>query len=219
MKILSVETTGQSFSAALAIDEKIIADVYYDCGLIHSEKLLTVIKRILEDTNTALESIDKFAVSKGPGSFTGIRVGMTAVKTIAQCLNKPVSAYDSLQILQASMPEIKGVKIVPLIDALRNEVYIKRKNDIVIKTIEKAVGSLKKYKKKIIIIGNAAIAYKTIIEKELGKTAVSLEQIFHTPKAKTLAALAFKEPGQNYSKISPLYIRRSWAEEQKNKDK
>jgi tRNA threonylcarbamoyladenosine biosynthesis protein TsaB len=217
MKILAVETTGQSFSIALAIDNKIIAESYYDCGLIHSEKLLPVIKRILEDTNTKLESIDKFAVSKGPGSFTGIRVGMTAVKTIAQCLNKPIIALDSLQILQSSIEPIRGIKIVSLIDALRNEVYIKQKDAIVIKKVEAAARALKKHKNKILIVGNAAINYKTILEKELGKYSVSLPSISHMPKAQTLALLAFNEQEQSYEKISPLYIRRSWAEEQKQR--
>jgi tRNA threonylcarbamoyladenosine biosynthesis protein TsaB len=217
MKILAAQTTGASFSVSLNMDKKIIASAYYDCGLTHSKQLLAQIERILKDTNTSLESIDKFAVSKGPGSFTGIRVGMTVIKTLGQCLNKPIVELDSLQILQASMPEIKGIKVIAMIDALRDEVYIKRKDKIVIEKVNKIAKSMQKHKNKILIIGDAVISYRAIFEKYLGAYSVSLPLIFHTPKAAVLAQAAYELQGKDYSKISPLYVRPSWAQEQKNK--
>jgi tRNA threonylcarbamoyl adenosine modification protein YeaZ len=217
MKILAVETSGKSFSVGLNIDGQTVTALYYNCGLMHSEKLIDVINNALEITGNSLQDIDKFAVSTGPGSFTGIRVGMTVIKTMAQALNKPIIAMDSLTILEAGMIEIKGIKIIAAINALRDEVYIKQKNKIIIKSLASLLDSLKRYKNKVLIIGDAAIVYREKIKKVLGKYAVSLPPIMHFPKASALAKEACHLIGQDYSKISPLYIRRSWAEESKDK--
>jgi tRNA threonylcarbamoyladenosine biosynthesis protein TsaB len=214
MKILAVETSGKTFSVALNSDGKTTAEFFYDCGHIHSEMLVAAVERILKDTATAYRDVDKFAVCAGPGSFTGIRVGMTAVKTFAQSLNKPVVAADALTILEKSL-EIKNIEAVAAIDALRNEVYVKSGKKVVIKEIDSFVNGLKKYKNKILVAGNAAYVYKEKLSKSLGKHSVSLPESFHMPRASVLALLARSEQGISFDKIEPLYIRRSWAEESK----
>jgi tRNA threonylcarbamoyladenosine biosynthesis protein TsaB len=213
MKILAVETSGKTFSIALNEDGRTSASFIYDCGHIHSETLIPAMERILKDTGNSYRTIDKFAVSTGPGSFTGIRVGMTAVKTMAQALNKPVCAIDSLSILEKSFIDLKGVKLAAAIDALRNEVYVKGKDGIEIKSVDDFIKENKKYKNKVIVIGSAAAVYKEEIEKNLGKLSVSLPSVFCVPKASVLAAMAQYEKAMDYPKIRPLYIRRSWAEE------
>jgi tRNA threonylcarbamoyl adenosine modification protein YeaZ len=217
MKILAVETSGKAFSAALNENSVTIASCYYEYGHIHSEIIIPVVERLLKDTNISIESIDKFAVSAGPGSFTGIRVGMTAIKTFAQILNKPTTTVDSLTILENSVIEIKGIKIVAAIDALRNEVYVKQKNEVIIKNIDLFIKDLKKYKNKILVIGNASEIYRQKFVKSFGEYSVSLPHIMNMPKAEVLASLACNLPNSNYIDIKPLYIRRSWAEEIKKK--
>jgi tRNA threonylcarbamoyl adenosine modification protein YeaZ len=217
MKILAVETSGKAFSAALNENRVTIAACYYEYGHIHSEIIIPVVERLLKDTNISIESIDKFAVSAGPGSFTGIRVGMTAIKTFAQILNKPITAVDSLTILENSVIEIKGIKIVTAIDALRNEVYIKQNNEVIIKNIDLFIKDLKKYKNKILVIGNASEIYREKFVKSLGEYSVSLPHMMNMPKAEVLAYLACNLQNSTYTDIKPLYIRRSWAEEIKKK--
>jgi tRNA threonylcarbamoyladenosine biosynthesis protein TsaB len=212
MKILAVETSGKTFSIALNEDGKTVAEFFYDCGHIHSEMLVNAMERILEDTGNTYNSIDKFAVSTGPGSFTGIRVGMTAIKTAAQSLNKPVAAIDTLTLLKKA-PYMKGIKIVPAIDALRNEVYIKSGKKIIVKNIDSFIETLKPHKNKILIVGNAAIIYKNKFSQSLGVYSASLPEIFHTPRASVLGALARFEKDLSFNEIEPTYIRRSWAEE------
>ncbi len=160
MKILAIETSGRTFSAALNEDGRHTASFYYDCGRIHSEMIIPSMERLLRDTGNVFQDIDKFAVSTGPGSFTGIRIGMTAIKTFAQILNKPVAAIDTLSILEKSFIEIKGIKTVPAIDALRCDVYVKDGGKIIIKNIDLFIKDLKKYKNKVLVIGDAAISYK-----------------------------------------------------------
>jgi tRNA threonylcarbamoyl adenosine modification protein YeaZ len=217
MKILAVETSGKTFSAALNENSVTIASCYYEYGHIHSEIIIPAVERLLKDTNISIESIDKFAVSAGPGSFTGIRVGMTATKTFAQILNKPITAIDSLTILENSVVEQKSVKIVAAIDALRSEVYVKQKNEIIIKNIDLFIKDLKKHKNKILVVGNASEIYREKFVKSFGEYSVSLPHIMNMPKAEVLAALACNLPTSNYTDIKPLYIRRSWAEEIKKK--
>jgi tRNA threonylcarbamoyladenosine biosynthesis protein TsaB len=219
MKILAIETSGKTFSIALNEDEKTIASFYYDNGHIHSEIIIPAVERLLKDTENSFETIDKFAVSAGPGSFTGIRIGMTAVKVFAQLLNKPVTTIDALSILEKSFVEIeiKGTKAVAAIDALRNEVYVKDGEKIIIKSIDSLIKDLKKYKNKILVIGNAAIVYREQLVKGLGNFSVSLPYSMHMPKAQNLAAFAYHSTkSTDYTKVKPLYIRRSWPEETKS---
>jgi tRNA threonylcarbamoyladenosine biosynthesis protein TsaB len=218
MKILAVETSGKTFSAALNEDGRYAASFYYDCGRVHSEMIIPSVEKLLRDTGNVFQDIDKFAVSTGPGSFTGIRVGMAAIKTFAQILNKPVAAVDTLSILEKSFVKIKGIKTVPAIDALRCEVYVKDRGKIIIKNIDLFIKDLKKYKNKVLVIGDAAISYKEKLSKGLGRYSVSLPYIMHMPKAQMLAAMAYHSAkSMDYTKIKPLYIRHSWAEESSRK--
>jgi tRNA threonylcarbamoyladenosine biosynthesis protein TsaB len=223
MKILAVETSGKTLSVALNEYDKTIASFYYDQGHIHSEMIIPVIERLLKDTGNTFENIDKFAVSIGPGSFTGIRVGITAVKTFAQILNKPVVPINTLLILEKSFIRIKTskIKIVPAIDAMRNEVYVKVKSNdvttsyqanVTIKSIDEFINDLKRYKNNLLIIGNAAIIYNKKLSIELGKYSVSLPYAMHMPKAQVLATLAYHSTKNSidYTKIRQLYVRHPW---------
>ena len=212
MKILAIESSGSSLSIAISENSNILTEYFYNAGKIHSDVLVPLAEKIIKDAKWELKDIDKFAVSCGPGSFTGIRVAMSVIKTLAQTLNKPIVSVDTLDILQNQL-SIKNIKIVPAIDALRNEVYVKEKEKIVIVPIETFVKKLKKYKDKIIIIGNAVTAYNKILSKELGKSSVSLQPNLHFPKASTLALMAETVEGTSFKNVEPVYGRKSWAEE------
>jgi tRNA threonylcarbamoyladenosine biosynthesis protein TsaB len=218
MKILALESSGKTFSIALNDNGKTVAAFYYDCGLIHSEMIIPSIEKILKDTQNTYQSIDSLAVSTGPGSFTGIRVALTAVKIIAQSISKPVIAIDALTILEKSVFAPKGSFFVSAIDALRNEIYVKDiKGQIIIKPVETFCDEMKKHKNKISIIGNAVFSYREIFTKLLGKKSIALADIFHFPKASILGTIAQSMKPLHFSKVQPLYIRRTWAEESKNK--
>jgi tRNA threonylcarbamoyl adenosine modification protein YeaZ len=213
MKILSLETSGKTFSVAVSDNGTVRAEMFFNNGNMHSETLLPAVKKLLKDLNFEITDIDKFAACSGPGSFTGIRIALTAAKSFAQSLNKPVVVIDALTLLAARLPEIKGIKIVSAIDALRDEVYVQSAKGIVIESVDKFIKKLSKHKNKILILGNAAIKHKQLFEKNLGKFSVSLNEDFHYPHASVLAVLANGKEGVAFSKVEPLYIRRSWAEE------
>jgi tRNA threonylcarbamoyladenosine biosynthesis protein TsaB len=217
MKILSIETSGKTFSVAINDCGKTAAYYFYDRGLIHSDIIIPSIEKILNDCKITYQDIDSLAITSGPGSFTGIRIAMTAAKTIAQSLDKSIIAIDALSVLEYPFANIKNLKITAAIDALRNEIYVKDKDDkIIIVPVCDFCKKVKKYKDRIVIVGNAAISYKEIFQKHLGKNSVSLPSIFHFPNASILGEMAqFRKP-HHFSKIKPLYIRRSWAEENKD---
>lgn len=214
MKILSIETSGETLSVAISNDLTIVAQHFYNAGKIHSDVIIGLINKILKSVGWEIKDIDKFALSCGPGSFTGIRVSMAVIKTLAQTLNKPVVCIDTLSVLENQL-KLKDVKVVAAIDALRNEVYTKQGNEVVILPINTFIKKYKKYKNKIFIIGNASMIYSKILVKELGKQSVSLPQILNYPQASTLCLMAHNIKGVDFKKIEPLYIRKSWAEEKK----
>lgn len=216
MKILAIESSGSSLSVAISENSNVVIEYFYNAGKIHSDILIPLIEKIINDAKWELKDINKFALSCGPGSFTGIRIAMASIKTLAQTLNKPVVSLDTLEILKAQL-NIKEIKIIPAIDALRNEVYIKEKNKVIIVPIENFVKKFKKYKDRIVVIGNATFTYNKILSKELGKTSVSLQPNLHFPKASTLALMAEKIEGTSFKDIEPLYGRKSWAEEKQKK--
>ena len=214
MKILAIESSGSSLSLAISENGKVVTEYFYNAGKIHSDVIVPLTEKIVKGAKWELFDIDKFAVSIGPGSFTGIRVAMSVIKTLAQTLNKSVVACDSLEILKNQLSiNAKGIKIVPAIDALRNEVYVKQKNEVVIVPIEKFIKSLKKYKNNVVVVGSAVFAYKNIFLKELGKSSVSLQEWQNFPRAATLAVMAENIDGISFDKVEPIYGRKSWAEE------
>ena len=112
MKILAVESSGSSLSIAISENSNIVTEYFYNAGKIHSDVLVPLAEKIVKGAKWELKDIDKFAVSCGPGSFTGIRVAMSVIKTLAQTLNKPVVSIDTLEILKNQL-NIKNIKSFP----------------------------------------------------------------------------------------------------------
>ncbi len=211
MRILAIETSGRSFGLALSENGKIIKEVFDNKGFIHSEKLVPNIARIINNAGWKLESLDKIAVSTGPGSFTGIRVGLTCAKVLSQVLGIPVLGINTLELLRKAVP--KGdFEVIAAIDAGRGEVYVANRTVEIIEA-KKYFEGLKKLRKNIMVVGNAPMVYGDIISVVLKNTIVKTPERYIFPRAGVLALLAEKVKGGNYSKVKPLYVRRSWAEE------
>ena len=121
--ILHLETATKQCSVALARKGKLLASrrLLKD-SFSHSEKLHTFINEVLEETATAPDQLDAIAVSKGPGSYTGLRIGVAAAKGLCFALDLPLIALNSLEILVQSVAESTDF-IVPMLDARRMEVY------------------------------------------------------------------------------------------------
>ena len=121
--ILSIETATTNCSVSLSKDGKIIdLKEDYNNSFSHAERLHVYIKALLEENNVEPQQLDAIAVSKGPGSYTGIRIGVSAAKGLCFALNKPLISISTLESL-AHQVNISEGNIVPMLDARRMEVY------------------------------------------------------------------------------------------------
>ena len=122
MKILAIDTSTASGSIALLEDDRLIAELTTCSQKTHAERLLPSIKGLLEGADARIEEIDCFAVTKGPGSFTGLRIGLSTVKGLAWSLHKPVIGVSTLEALAMNIP-YADKPICPILDARKKEVY------------------------------------------------------------------------------------------------
>jgi len=169
MNILSVNTSNKVASVSLFNDSKLLNEKFSDDQKTHSEKLLPIIDILLKEENISIEDIDLFIVSVGPGSFTGIRIGVSMVKGMAQALNKKVIPVTSLEGL-IEMGDSENV--CAIINARHGNVYsqIKYNGEILepdCKTIEEVIEELKKLGNKFVVVGDATIEFENLLISEL----------------------------------------------------
>ena len=124
MKILGIDTSALVATVALCEDEKPLAVYSQKCGLTHSQTMLPMVKNVLDNTDTSIDDIDMIAVSEGPGSFTGIRIGISTVKGLAFGKNKICIGVSTLEAMARTIAEFCTDAIIcPVMDARRNQLY------------------------------------------------------------------------------------------------
>ncbi len=171
MKILGVDSTATAASAAVYIDGKIVALNYSNTGLTHSQTLLPMIEGVLKSSGVSVSELDCVAVSNGPGSFTGVRIGVSAVKGIAQPLNLPCVSVSTTEIIAKPL-ENTGCYAVAVMDARCNQVYtaqfdcsdgFNRVTPDEAITIDELGEQLKNIDKTIVLIGDGTgVAYNKL---------------------------------------------------------
>ncbi|MBI5048707.1 MAG: tRNA (adenosine(37)-N6)-threonylcarbamoyltransferase complex dimerization subunit type 1 TsaB [Deltaproteobacteria bacterium] len=122
MKILAIDTATASGSIALLEDGRLIAELTTCIQETHAERLLPSIKTLLHGIGASIEDVDGFALAAGPGSFTGLRIGLSTIKGLAWSLNKKVVCVSTLEALAMNLP-YSDKQICPLLDARKKEVY------------------------------------------------------------------------------------------------
>ena len=122
MKIFAVDTSAKSASVALVEDGVIKGEHFINTMLTHSETLMPMADSLFKSVRTEPKDIDCFAVNCGPGSFTGLRIGIAAVKGMAYALDKPCAAVSTLEAMAYSMPYSDGV-VCAVMDARCQQVY------------------------------------------------------------------------------------------------
>lgn len=125
MRTLAVETSTLSGGAALLDGDLVVAEYVMDIRLTHSERLMATIDRLLTDTGWTVRELEGLAVSVGPGSFTGLRIGLSTVKGLALALAIPIAAVPTLDAMAAMLP-FAALPVVPVLDARKREVYASR---------------------------------------------------------------------------------------------
>lgn len=122
MKILALETSAKAVSAAVCENGKILCSGYQDTGLTHSRTLMPIVEHILKNTDLSMADLDAIAVAVGPGSFTGIRIGVSAAKGLAFAVDKPAIGVSTLAAMARNVAFADGLVICAM-DARRNQIY------------------------------------------------------------------------------------------------
>lgn len=123
MKILAIDSTAVSASCALMEEEKLTAEFYMNCGLTHSETLMPMINDVLRYTDTKAQDLDYLAVAAGPGSFTGVRIGVAAVKGMALALDLPCVGVSTLEAMAWNLVGRERATVCAVMDARCKQVY------------------------------------------------------------------------------------------------
>lgn len=122
MRILAVDTSSQSASCALTEDGRLLGECFTNVRLTHSQTLMPMIEGLFTETQTAIGSVDLFAVTHGPGSFTGLRIGLSAVKGMAHALGRACVGVSTLEALAWNLCGVPCT-VAPVLDARCNQVY------------------------------------------------------------------------------------------------
>lgn len=224
MKILALDSSGPNCSVSLVDDEKIIANFNINNGITHSETLVPLIDELFKFSKMSINDVDAFACSIGPGSFTGLRIGIATIKGFALSLNKPVISVPTLLSLAYNVPHFDGI-VCTVLDARNDNVYsalfnVKVKpemiGDYITDTIDTLISELKKYNSNILFVGDGSVSFKERFENEFKERAFFMPSHLNEQTALSVAKSAFDKALLNdYDSVDamhPLYLRKSQAE-------
>jgi tRNA threonylcarbamoyladenosine biosynthesis protein TsaB len=211
--ILNIETSTKNCSVSVAKDGKtIVLKELNDGGYSHAEKLHEFIKEVIAEAGIQFSDLKAIAVSKGPGSYTGLRIGVSAAKGLCFALNIPLIAINTLESLAQSISLIEGFKI-PLLDARRMEVYsaVFDKNNIIKKEVSAEIITNESFKSylesgKVYFFGDGAEKCKEVI---LHENANYFDDKF--PSAKDMEQLSSEKYKNNdfvdVAYFEPFYLK------------
>jgi tRNA threonylcarbamoyladenosine biosynthesis protein TsaB len=210
--IVNIETATKNCSVALAKEGKtIVCKEIAEEGYSHAERLHVFIEEIIKEAGVNFKDIAAIAVSQGPGSYTGLRIGVSAAKGLCYALGIPLIAVDTLQVL-ASQAKVSDGLIIPMLDARRMEVYsavfnsdLERKREVLAEII--AENSFEDVQQTLYFVGDCAEKCKPVLTKE---NHVFLEEI-KFPSANEMSFLSFEKYKKNdtvdVAYFEPYYLK------------
>jgi len=231
MSILSIDTSNYVLGIALVEDTKVIGEYITNLKKNHSLRVMPAIDQLLRDCDYHPHQLKKIVVAKGPGSYTGVRIGVTIAKTLAWSLNIPLVGVSSLKVLAANGRHFHGY-ISPLFDARRNQLYTGlykwEKGDLKEIIEDKNVKNddwaqqIKQLGEPVLFLGNDLPLHQQVLLSILGKQAFFATTTELNPRPSELAFLGKDLPGENIHTFAPNYVRLAeaeakWLEENKNK--
>jgi len=230
---LGIDTSNYPLSVAIVQDGRILVEETTNLKLNHSIATMPTVEEVFRKTDITPQQVDAIAVAEGPGSYTGIRIGVTIAKTLAWTLNKPLIGVSSLQALAANAARFDGL-ICPLMDARRGNVYagfFRAKKDGTIETVlkdghyslQELLRQLKEMNESVLFIGTDVSMHWESIEQVLGNFAVRATLTEDLPRAASLIYLAMQQHDgehENVHHFVPQYRRlaeaeANWMKEQK----
>ena len=235
MNILAIDTSGIVASVAVGNEDKILGEISLNYKQNHSVTLMPIIDTLLKMVEMEIEDIDYFAFSKGPGSFTGLRIGSATIKAMAHATNKKIIPISTLEAMAYNILDNNRF-IVPIIDAKSERVFAtiyENKNGVYSPILEECATTIKELLSFIIennitpiFLGDGAISYKNIIKEHFSEDCFAPISL-NMQRASSLLSLAFlyekNKKYVDYNNLEIEYLRKPKAEReleerQKNND-
>lgn len=224
MKILALDTSTMMATCAVLDENRVLGEYSLNQEETHSEKLVPMVKEILDSLDLKISDIDLYGVAVGPGSFTGLRIGVATIKAFAHLFNKPVVGISTLEALAFNLPYNKI--IVPMIDARRDRVYtgIYTWEDGKIKTVMEPdvldiynlLDIVDKSYDEVLVNGDGSLLHKEKIKERLkGKVLFSTigGNFCRATSIGELALINYNEGNKDdYYTLVPEYLRESQAQ-------
>ena len=229
MLVLSVDSSYSTATCALIKDDKILAEINLNDKKQHSVILMRLIDSILKEYEIDINDIDAFIISRGPGSFTGLRIGMATLKGLAFESKKPLISVSTLDALAYNSISFQGI-ICPIMDALRDNIYTclyKNENNNLTPLIKEQclninelVTILKEQTLPIIFVGDGVAKHKEFLQENIPNSFFAPNHS-NFPKASSVGELGIKKINdgviENIDSINPIYLRKSQAEREYEK--
>lgn len=229
MRALAIDTTNNVLGIAILEANKVIGEYITNLKKNHSVRAMPAIEQLLKECDLTPKDLDKIVVATGPGSYTGVRIGVSIAKTMAWSLNIPIVGVSSLEALAANGKFFNGV-ISPLFDARRGQVYtgLYRYSDDNLVTIEEDcnllltewLAKLKETGEQVLFLGNDVSIHNELIKEILAEKAVIGSMTLHNPRPSELGMIGMKKITTDVHSLVPNYIRLAeaeakWLEQQK----
>lgn len=224
MKTLAIDTSNQTLAVAVVDGQEVLGQSQTMAIKNHSTALMPAIDGLMQAVGMAPKELEQIVVAKGPGSYTGLRIGVTTAKTLAQTLNIPLIGVSSLKAVAANCVGVSQV-IVPLFDARRQNVYAgayqwhngtleTRIKDQHI-SLSELLAQLKAVDgQEVLFVGADTIKFKDMIEAELPTARINQVSLWNYPNGVVLAAIAKEEaPVASIHDFVPDYLKLVEAEE------
>ncbi len=228
MKILALDTTGLAASVAIVDEEKTVAEFTTNFKKTHSETIMPMVDNIFSITGMELSEMDAIACSSGPGSFTGLRIGIATAKGLAFGANLRLVPVPTLDAIAYNVFK-SGDLVVPLMDARRNQAYtafyeceingIKRLTEYMALDIDEIIKMAGEFGKNVIFLGDGAAAFKAEIERSsLGFSFAPPHMNMQRASSVGSLGIVLAKSGHLIAghEFKPFYLRKSQAERERD---
>lgn len=225
MKVLAIDTSANVATAAVMEEGVLLGEYILNHKKTHSQKIMVMIEELLGDLELTVRDIDLFAVANGPGSFTGLRIGVATMKALAHSVNKPIVGISPLAGMAYNLPYAEHI-IVPVMDARANRIYtasyiwdegFKELTEPEATTIEECIANCGELLDTV-FVGDGAVRHMEYIKEKLGDKAIFAPATAMNQRASSIAALALdmakRGEVSNYADLKPVYLKKSQAEQE-----
>ena len=221
MNILAIDTSALTATAAILADDTLLGEISTTTRLTHSQTIMPMIDELLKKVNLDISDIDLFACSEGPGSFTGLRIGIGTIKGLAYGLGKAAVGVSTLEALAHNL-DVTDLVICPIMDARRGQLYnalyrysggklecIKEPRAL---SIEELCGELAE---KTIFVGDGVKVHKEMITELMGENALFASPQNQLQRAGSVAYAALSKEPVSASELTAVYLRKPQAERER----